>query len=69
VFASTPNPAGNPSAPNVIGAVPVAVIVYVNAAPCRPVAVMLLVIIGGTRTVSVATELVTEPTIFVITTR
>ena len=65
----TLKPVGNPTAPKVIGRVPVAVIVYVNASPCRPLTNDGLVITGGTRTVSVAGELVIDPTGFVIATR
>ena len=62
------SPSGKLSTPNVMGIVPVAVLVKLKNAPCLPAAFVLLVIVGGTSTVSVATELVTEPTMFVMNT-
>ena len=48
--------------------VPVAVFVKLRNSPCRPVVLVGLVMVGGTRMVSVATELVTEPTMLEIAT-
>src|ERR1035437_4442503 len=62
------SPPGKLSIPNVMGVVPVAVLVKLKNVPCFPAALAALVIVGGTSTVSVATELVTEPTMFVMNT-
>src|ERR1017187_7529729 len=62
------SPFVKPSAPNVMGSVPVAVLVKLKNVPCFPVALVALVMVGGTSTVRVATELVTEPTMFVMST-
>jgi hypothetical protein len=56
------SPEGKPSAPNVMGGVPAAVFVKLKKAPCRPTALVALVIVAGTSTVSVATVLVTALT-------
>ena len=53
------NPAGKPSAPKLIGVVPVAVFVKLKNSPCRPVAVVGLVNVAGAATSSLTTALVT----------
>src|ERR1035437_5107913 len=51
-----------------MGSVPVAVFVKLKNVPSFPAALAALVKVAGTSTVRVATELVTEPTMFVINT-
>src|ERR1039457_3629377 len=55
VTGSKLKPAGKPLAPNIIGGVPVALTVKLKATPCFPLALVALVIVTGTSTVSVAT--------------
>ena len=62
------SPLGKPAAPNIMGTVPVAVFVKLKNTPCCPTTLVSLVNWAGTSTVSVATELVTEPTGFVMST-
>ena len=64
VTGSLVRPVGNPWTPNVSGRLPVAVLVNVKKWPCCPTALFVLVMVGGTRTVSSAFELVTSPTMF-----
>jgi hypothetical protein len=51
-----------------MGSVPAAVAVKLKNTPCFPLAFGALVILTGESTVSVATELVTEPAVFETTT-